>query len=107
MAFAVFGATLSSIAQLLAMETMGKRALRTAHAFCVGSVLIAMAGLWGVSEDGTVFGAPAVPIAIVGGAILTVAAIAAIILETGWKRLTPSPLLILGVLVASGAPFES
>lgn len=104
-AFTVFGATLSSVARMLTDETLGRKALRAAHLAIVLCVISVMGSLSAVSEGAAVLGVGAATVAIAVGYALIAACVAAILLETGTKRLIPIPLAILGALVASGAPF--
>ncbi|MEL6280165.1 MAG: hypothetical protein AAFQ73_08340 [Pseudomonadota bacterium] len=101
MAFAVFGVTLFSISRILSTE--GR--LRLAHAVCVGSVLVMMGAMMILSEGGSLFGASPIPLAKLGAWMLGVSTLAAIWLESGSKRWTLAPFLVLSTVVASGAPF--
>lgn len=108
LAFAVVGATIASAAQLISIETMGKARLRAAHGASLIGVLAVMAALGAVSEGAaTVLGVSLIQISALAGLGLSLAAIAAMAMERGWARLTPAPLAMLGLLVASGAPFAA
>ena len=103
---AVFWSLLSSVAQLLASETMGRTTLRMAHGASAFLVLVVMACLSSAADQSTLLGVDPIPIAVGAGALLAVAALTAALLEVGcWKRLMPTPMMIFGALVAGGVPF--
>lgn len=102
---AVFVGILSSLARILSSETIGAKMLRWAHGASMASGLFVMAALSSVTDSGTFLGMRADNVAAIGGIVLAAAAAVAIALERGWHRLSLVPLIILGVLVATGAPF--
>lgn len=103
LAFAMFGATLFSVSQALSQSGW----LQRAHMACVACVLTMMGALLAIQEGWSFFGLFPPLVAVVAGGSLIVAAGGAIMLEHGWSRLSPLPLALLGLVVASGAPFAS